>query len=179
MRDVVFVTGNDAKAAYLSRFLELPIEHMSLELDELQTPNLQMIVRHKLDQAYAHVGRPVLVEDVSLECTGLHGYPGTFIKWFLKAFDEVSFCGLFQNKDRSALARCMFGYFDGHTKQYFEGILKGSIAYTPTGDNGFGWDRIFIPEGYNTTRAALSAEDDRLTYERLKPLHEIAAFLRS
>ncbi len=179
MRSLIFITGNQRKADYLSKYLGHTIEHVKIDLDEIQSLDLKEVVRHKTLQAYEKVGRPVLVEDVSLEFKALGRLPGTLIRWFI---DEMSFenvCSLLNGKDRSATARCVFGYFDGKEEKYFEGSMNGKIAEKPAGSGGYGWDPIFIPEGYNVTRAELSEEDDRVTYLKIKPLSKLKIFFQS
>ena len=177
MKDVVFITGNQNKADYLSKYLGHHAEHIKVELEEIQSLDLKEVVRHKMLQAYAKVGRPVLVEDVSLEFTALKRLPGTFIKWFLEELTFEQICSLLNGKDRSATARCIFGYFDGKEERYFEGNMLGSIPEKPAGKGGYGWDPIFIPEGYTVTRAELSEEDDKITYLKIKPFEQVKAFL--
>ena len=80
---------------------------------------------------------------------------------------------------RDAVARCVFGYYDGDKVVLFEGSLKGSISDEPQGEKGFGWDKIFIPEGYTTTRAELSDQDDMKTYTTIKPFSQLKEFFDS
>ncbi len=49
----------------------------------------------------------------------------------------------------------MFGYFDGERLEVFAGELQGTMSEKPGFDNGFGWDRIFIPDGYTVVRSEL------------------------
>jgi len=177
MKDAVFVTGNQKKADYLGQLLGHPIEHMKVDVDEIQSLDLKEVVRHKVRQAYAKAGRPVLVEDVALEFAALGRLPGTFIKWFLGELSDDELCRLVDGKDRSATARCVFGYFDGTEETLFESSMRGRIAEHPAGTGGLGWDRIFIPEGFSVTRAELSSEDDRATYLRIKPIEQVRSFL--
>lgn len=177
MKEVVFITGNQSKADYLSKYLGHPVEHQKIDLDEIQSLDLKEIVLHKMRQAYEKIQKPVLVEDVSLEFDALGRLPGAFIRWFLDELGYERVCRLLDGKSRSATARCMFGYFDGQNEHYFEGSLKGKIPENPRGTGGYGWDSIFIPEGYEVTRAEMNEEDDRVTYLKIKPLEEIKAFL--
>lgn len=177
MKDVVFITGNQKKADYFAELIGHPVEHVNVDLDEIQSLDLRAIVKRKLHQAYAQVQRPVLVEDVALEFTAMGRLPGTLIKWFLEDMSHEQICHLLDGKDRSAMARCMFGYFDGTTETYFEGSMAGLVPETPAGTGGYGWDPIFIPEGYSVTRAELSAGDDKLTYLRIKPIEKVREFL--
>jgi inosine triphosphate pyrophosphatase len=177
MKDVVFITGNQHKADYLAELLGHPIAHTKLDQAEIQSLDLYEVVRHKLRQAYAQANRPVLVEDVALEFTALGRLPGTFIKWFLEELSHEGVCRLLDGKSREAIARCVFGYFDGEKETYFEGSMKGFIPEKPLGTGGYGWDPIFIPEGYSMTRAELSPEDDRKTYMQIKPIDQVREFL--
>jgi inosine triphosphate pyrophosphatase len=179
MKRVTFITGNKNKAEYLAEYLGFPVEHIKLDLDEIQSLDLKEVVRHKVRQAYKEVEGPVLVEDVSLRFTALGQLPGTFIKWFLDELGLEGLCRLIDGKDRTAVASCVFGYFDGETEKYFEGSLNGTVAQNPTGDGGFGWDQIFIPEGYDVTRAELSKEDDAKTYLQIKPFEALKTYLAS
>jgi inosine triphosphate pyrophosphatase len=177
MKRVTFITGNKNKADYLAEYLGFPVEHIKLDLDEIQSLDLREVVKHKVRQAYNEVNGPVLVEDVSLRFTALGGLPGTFIKWFLNELGLEGLCRLVDGKDRTAVASCVFGYYDGETEKYFESSLNGTVSEHPTGDGGFGWDQIFIPEGYKVTRAELSKEDDAKTYLQIKPFAELKSYL--
>lgn len=177
-KKIYFITGNVGKAKYLSRFLGMKIFHKKIDLDEIQSLNLQEIVQKKVREAYRIIQAPVLVEDVSLEFASLGGLPGPFIKFFVDNMKLENICNLPQNNNRRATARCVFGYFDGQTEKYFSGELSGKIAKQPRGNNGYGWDKIFIPDGYGrNTRAELSKEYDQETYLKLKPLEEIRKYL--
>ena len=75
MQSITFITGNQKKADYLAKYLGFPIEHEKINLDELQSLDLREIVEHKVKQAYTKVGKPVIVEDVSLEFLALGKLP--------------------------------------------------------------------------------------------------------
>lgn len=176
---ITFITGNQNKADYLSKFLDYPVDHVKLDLDELQSLDLKKIVEHKVKQAYELIHKPVIVEDVSLGFKALGGLPGPFIKFFVENMSLEDICKLLDNKNRNATAGCVVGYYDGKDMKLFEGCLDGEISIKPEGENGFGWDKIFIPEGYKVTRASLNKEDDRITYLKIKPLDKLKAYLET
>ena len=68
-KNITFITGNQDKADYLAKYLGLPVKHIKLDLDEIQSLDLSSIVEHKVRQAYDKIKTPVIVEDVSLEFT--------------------------------------------------------------------------------------------------------------
>lgn len=178
MASVTFITGNQAKADYLAKYLDFPVAHHKLDLEEIQSLELAKIVDHKVRQAYGLLKSPVIVEDVSLEFTAFGQLPGPFIKFFIEQVPLETICRMLPDgMDRSATARCVFGYYDGQELKLFEGSMRGHISKQPAGDGGYGWDKIFIPDGYETTRASLPEEDDRKTYLQIKPFAPLKEYL--
>lgn len=179
MNKVVYVTGNQSKADYLARLLDVPLEHHKLDLDELQLEDPEALVEHKVRQAYEIIGRPVLVEDVSLHFDALGGLPGPFVKFFVEKPDGLErMCRMLDGfGTRTAQAVCTFGYHDGERTEFFVGKLVGVIANHPRGESGFGWDKIFCPEEYGgQTRAELGEAEDASTYATLKPVAALRRF---
>lgn len=177
--NITFITGNQSKADYLAKYLDFPINHTKIELDEIQSLDLKKVVEHKVLQAYKKVGKPVLVEDVSLEFKALGRLPGTFIRFYTEEMSFETICRTLDGLSRDATARCVFGYYDGDKIKYFEGHLDGTIAKHPAGENGFGWDKIFVPEGYDVTRASLNEADDKSTYLKIKPLKSLKEYFQN
>jgi len=174
--NATFITGNSKKAEYLEKLLGLKIKNHKLNLDEIQSLNVSEIVEHKVKQAYNLLGSPVLVEDVSLEFEELNGLPGPFIKFFVDNVPFERVCNLVK-ENRKATARCVFGYYDGNILKLIEGKLEGTVAKEPKGENGYGWDKIFIPNGYEITRAEMNEEDNHKTYMISKPIEKVREFL--
>jgi non-canonical purine NTP pyrophosphatase (RdgB/HAM1 family) len=179
MTNITFITGNQSKADYLAKYLDEPIQHRKIDLDEIQSLDLRTVVEHKVRQAYELVGSPVLVEDVSLEFEALGRLPGTFIRFYVEEIPFETICRTLDGLSRKATARCVFGYFDGKRITLFEGSLAGTIAEHPAGGGGYGWDKLFIPLGYTQTRAELNEADDKKTYLMMKPFDKIKAFLNT
>jgi inosine triphosphate pyrophosphatase len=176
-----FITGNQNKADYLSRMLDVQLDHRKVNLDEIQSTNLDEIVAHKVKQAYELVRKPVLVEDVALSFESLGGLPGPFVKFFVDAEDGLEkMCRMCDGlENRNARAECVFGYYDGERLELLRGGLDGVIADHPRGDGGYGWDQIFCPEGYESkTRAELINEQDEATYRTIKPITQLREFLQ-
>jgi len=182
VKNVTFITGNQHKADYLAKLLGMPLNHHKLDLVEVQSTSLKEVVEHKVREAYRHMNGPVLVEDVSLGFAALHGLPGPFIKFFVEQPDGLeNLCRMLDVFDnRSARGECVYGYYDGTKLELIHGGIDGFIADHPRGENGFGWDRIFCPEGYSgKTRAELSDEDYEAVYQVIKPLPLLRTFLQS
>lgn len=181
MTEPTFITGNQHKADYFARLMELPIAHQSVQLTEPQSLDLHEIVIHKLREAYAAVGGPVIVEDVSLEFTALSGLPGPFIKFFVEHSGTQACCRMLDGfSDRSATIRCTFGYYDGERFELFDSAQPGIISDEPRGANGYGFDQIFMHAGSELTRAEMTPEANEATYRDLmKPFAQVRDFLQS
>ena len=177
MPSITFVTSNKGKADYLAKYLHTPIRYEKIDVEEIQSMDLREIVNQKLESAYRHVHKPVLVEDVALEFHAFGRFPGPFIKFLLQESSLESTCRSLDSLSRKATARCVFGYFDGKEKIFFEGSLEGSIAEHPSkGPNGFGWDEIFVANGHDSVRSQLDDKTYEETYLAIKPIEQVRKF---
>ncbi len=179
MKEITFITGNQNKADYLAKFLDHPVKHQKLDLDEIQTLDVVELVEHKVRQAYDLIKSPVLVEDSSLSFKALGGLPGPFIKFFVDNIPLQDICDLLKGKDRGAVAKAVFGYYDGEILRIIESGLDGTIATSPAGSNGWDWDQIFISKHQTVTNSSLSKEEYAKTYLQIKPFAELKQFLQS
>lgn len=173
-----FITGNENKAKYVAQWLGADIPHHKLDLDEIQTLDLHELIDHKVKQAYDILKSPVLVEDAQLTFTALGNLPGPFIKWFI---EELGYDGLIKIldpfDDRSARGRICYALYDGREITYFEGGMQGVIAHEARGEGGFGFDRIFINDGYKVTRGEMTEEDYARTSYRKIALDKLKEYL--
>lgn len=177
MQSITFITWNQKKADYLAQYLWIEVLHQKIDLDEMQSLDLREIVEHKVRQAYDVAQKPVLVEDTSLRLEALGKLPWPFIKFFLQELWHEWICRLLDGKNRAATAQSMFGYFDGERLEVFVGELNGQITENPGFDNGFGWDRIFVPDWFHHIRSELNEADYKVTYLKVKPIEAVKEFL--
>lgn len=159
MQDIVLITGNAGKVAEISRLLGIEVHGQKVPLPELQATDVREVARAKAQAAYDQLKRPVLVDDTGLYITAWGELPGALIAWFL---DNVGCDGVLRMlagwDDRSARVVTALGYCDERGVQVFDGELTGSIAPEVRGENGFGYDPIFIPAGSDKTFAELTGE---------------------
>jgi XTP/dITP diphosphohydrolase len=167
MRTAVFVTGRPEKAREAER-LGFRFERVSLDLAEPQALDPFDVVEAKAREAYARVGRPVLVEDSGLGVRAWRGFPGALVKWLEKTAGLEGIARMLDAfPDRSATATCAVAYYDGQKIATGRGEVSGSIAPSPRGAGGFGWDSLFIPAGSDRTFAEMSGEEkDRISHRR-------------
>ena len=153
-----FITGNKGKLAEVQSILR-NVEALDIDLPEVQSLDVYEIIRAKLEEARKHHFGEFIVEDTSLYFEGLKGLPGPLIKWFMKTIGND---GLYKMAEAfgnfNAEAKTVIGYSDDQKNiSFYEGNIKGTIV-SPRGD-GFGWDPIFQPNGYDKTFGELSAEE--------------------
>ncbi len=164
---LVIVTGNPAKAQVIQAAIERPTTHIKLDLPEIQSVDVREVIEHKARGAYQAVGKPVLVEDTGLFVKAWNGLPGALVKWFLHTVGNDGICKMLASYDQlDAVAEACLGYFDGENFVAFSGVIEGSIARQPRGQGGFGWDPIFIPNGWEKTFAELTPEESQLVSMR-------------
>ncbi len=174
---ITLITGNAGKAEEVSRYLGMDIDHQSIDLEEIQSLNLEEIVKSKAMSAYAKIKAPVLVEDVALVFHSMGKLPGPFIKWFRKELTNEGLCRLLDGKDRKCTSTVCYGFCDGEDVKFFEGTMEGLVSDSPRGDNSFGWGPIFIPDGFQKTYAELSNEEQASVAMRNKALKKFRDFL--
>lgn len=182
MSRVTFITGNQNKADYLARHLDVELDHQKIDLDEIQSKDPVVIAEHKAKQAFKILKKPVLIEDVSLEFVAMDNLPGPFVKFFIESKNGGELlCRMLDNfADRSAVARCVYTYFDGSELKTFNSTCLGNISDTPRGENGYGWDTVFELDGMNgKTNAELDSADYDIFQTSLKPFDELKLFLET
>ena len=164
---LVFVTSRAEKAAEAAR-LGFSIERLDVDLPEPQALDPSEIVDAKARSAYALLERPVLVEDSGLAIRAWGGFPGALVRWLEKSAGVAAMAKMLDGfADRSATAVCAIAYCDGGEVVSARGEVSGSIAPTPRGSQGFGWDVIFVPDGATRTFAEMApAEKDRVSHRR-------------
>lgn len=184
MKPPIFITGNQAKADYLAKWLGHPIEHQKCDVDELQSLDLRDVVEHKARGAYEKIGKCVLVEDVALTFHAWGRLPGTLIKWHLEELGTEKLAHMMHNEtDRRATAAIAYGLYDGHKMHVFEGAVEGTIADQPMSSEHDGWkytaswNSIFIPDGYAKTYAQMTDQELQQCSHRYQAIVKLREFL--
>lgn len=178
----LFITGNQHKAYHMKNLLEMEIDYKALDLAEIQSKQPEIVIEHKVRQAYEIVRRPVFVDDYSLWLDELDGLPGPFIKFFVDAKNGIeNLCRIADGlTSRRATARAYFGYYDGKELTIIYGELKGEIVQNPRGDASYayGSDPVFAVDGYGgRTRAELDRDEYDIVYKEVRAIDEIKRFL--
>lgn len=176
-QSICFVTSSDEKVKEASLVLPFPVKRVHLELPELQSTDLEAVVRYKAEQAWRAVQAPVFVEDTSLRFLAWRHLPGPFIKHFIQNLGLLGIVdALSPAKDWRAEAITGVGYCEGGEVHYFEGRTSGTIVL-PSGKEVFGWDAIFRPHGSGRTYAEMSRQEKATHSMRSQAMRKFSAFL--
>ncbi|MEM7129888.1 MAG: non-canonical purine NTP pyrophosphatase [Chloroflexota bacterium] len=175
---LAIATSNVNKVNQIESHLGRPLQQIDIDLPEIQAVQVRDVIEEKTRTAFEQVGHPVLVEDTGLYIHAWNGLPGALIRWFLKSVGTQGICQMLAEfEDRSAKAETCIGFCDGNEFHCFSGTVEGSIARSPRGDYGFGWDPIFIPSGSDKTFAEVPPEEKLAIDMRRVAALELKSFL--
>jgi len=137
----------------------------------------------KAQQIANRFGIDCFADDSGLEVQALQGAPGAHTAHYAgpERDDGKNMDLLLKNLQgqlyRQAQFRTVIALLQGGATQIFQGTLSGSIADSKQGTNGFGYDPIFIPDGYSCTVAQLSMDEKNKISHRSKAVKQLAVFL--
>jgi XTP/dITP diphosphohydrolase len=174
-----FVSTNPGKYRELRDVLGtfgVDVRWVRRELPEPQADDLETVVRSKLD-AVATVRPPVVVEDSGLFVPSLAGFPGVYSAHFLKIWGFGPLLELLQHRDRAAYFRSVIGLRTEGRRTVFVGEVHGSIARRAAGRHGFGYDPIFVPDGWSRTFGQAPADAKNAISHRGRALQQLGAAL--
>ena len=157
--ELVMITSNVNKASEFERLLSMPVVHHELDLVEIQSTDVAEVAKHKATEAYKQIKKPCFADDTGLTINAWGNLPGALIRWFL---DEVGTEGVLRMlesfDDRTATVTTALAYCDEEGVKIFTGRVEGFLSDAPKGENGFGYDEIFVPDGQELTFAQMTTE---------------------
>lgn len=122
----------------------------------------------KANAGFLHTDLPTIADDTGLEVDALNGAPGVYSARYAgekASYDDnvnkllAELRPISVSEKRTARFRTVIVYTDRRQRVYFEGLCEGFIALEPKGENGFGYDPVFYPEGEDRTFAQMSKEE--------------------
>ena len=147
-------------------------------------PNLEGNAAKKSNQLFEFTGLPTMSDDTGLEVTSLGGAPGVYSARYAGETStdqqnrELLLKNLSDHKERRAQFRTVIAFTTNSGTFLFEGVCPGQIALTESGANGFGYDSVFIPDGFETSFAEMDAAAKNSISHRARALSKFASHLR-
>lgn len=188
-KKLVFATNNAHKLEEIASILGDKIELLSLkdihcQADIPETANtLEGNAIQKAEYIHQHYGMDCFADDTGLEVEALNGAPGIYsARYAGEGHDsEANMKKLLENmqdkENRKAQFRTAICLIMDGEKHLFEGIVKGEIIKEKKGGAGFGYDPIFVPEGYDLTFAELGNDIKNTISHRAKAVEKLCSFL--
>ena len=188
-KKLVFATNNAHKLEEIASILGDKIELLSLkdihcQADIPETADtLEGNAIQKAEYIHQHYGMDCFADDTGLEVEALNGAPGIYsARYAGEGHDaEANMKKLLENMQDKENRKAQFHtaiclIMDGET-HLFEGIVKGEIIKEKKGGAGFGYDPIFVPEGYDLTFAELGNDIKNTISHRAKAVEKLCSFL--
>ena len=190
MKKIVFATNNKHKLDEIRKILSDKFEIVSLhdigcDVDIPETGDtLEDNALMKAEYVKQHFGLDCFADDTGLEVEVLNGAPGVHSARYAEGTDHDSEANmdkllreLGNNNNRKARFRTVIALlFNGET-HLFDGIVNGNIISERHGTEGFGYDPIFVPDGYEQTFAELGMEIKNQISHRARAVNKLAVFL--
>ncbi len=150
------VTGNLDKLTEADRMCGFSLQHVEIDLPEIQSSNLAAVASEKAREAWRRLQQPVIIDETSLELAALNGFPGPLVKFMLDAVGPEGIAGTARAlANAAASAACLLVLYDGRDMVFGQGRTEGRLVLPPRGASGFGFDTVFEPEGETLTFAEL------------------------
>lgn len=187
---MVVATNNAHKLKEIAAILGQEIELLSLKdiqcfADIPETADtLEGNARQKAMYIYENYGMDCFADDTGLEVEALGGAPGVFSARYAgeghdsEANMQKLLKELAGKENRKAQFRTVICLIRGGKEYLFEGIVKGEIIQEKRGGEGFGYDPIFVPEGYDLTFAELGDDVKNTISHRARAVEKLCQFLK-
>lgn len=189
MKKIVFATNNKHKLDEIRKITTGKIEILSLadincheDIEETGTTleeNAFIKARYVKDK----YGYDCFADDTGLEVEALNGEPGVYSSRYAGANcnpedNMIKLLSELRDSDnRNAQFRTVIAAITNGSEHLFEGVVKGSIIEEKRGSNGFGYDPVFMPDGYGLTFGEMSDDVKNEISHRGVAMERFIAFL--
>jgi XTP/dITP diphosphohydrolase len=189
--NLIFATNNPSKLAEVmdmlsDNYILTGLSDINCSEDVAETADtLEGNALIKARYVKDHYGYDCFADDTGLEVEALDGEPGVYsARYAGPAHDsQANIRKLLQalegETNRKARFRTVIALALKGKEYVFEGIIEGNITESPRGNNGFGYDPVFVPDGFTKTFAELSDQEKNAISHRAKAVHQLAWFLSS
>ena len=189
-RQLIFATNNQHKANEINAILGTAfkvctLREAGIEID-IPEPHatLEENAREKTSTIYRLTARDCFSEDTGLEVEALGGAPGVksarYAGEHCNTDDNIDklLTELANQENRKARFRTVISLIENGTEKQFEGICEGAIDWKKNGEQGFGYDPIFIPSGATNSFATMSMDEKNKYSHRKKAVEKLIAYLQ-
>lgn len=189
MMELLFATNNRNKLREVSEIMPAGIKVLSLAQKDIHedipetSPTIEGNALQKARYVHAITAGDCFADDTGLEVEALGGEPGVrSARYATDGHDDAANIKLLlKNLDgkenRKARFRTVVALILDEKEYLFEGIIEGTIASTPKGEGGFGYDPLFVPDGYSESFAQMSELQKNNISHRGRAIRKLVDFL--
>jgi len=186
--ELIFASHNENKVQEIRKMLPESIQLLSLNdidfHDEIEETGstLEENARIKAETIFKLAGKPVFADDSGLFVEALGGAPGVYSARYagtgntkdniIKLLAELG-----DSRNRSAYFMTIFCMINGNGIFYLDGKAEGKVIEQPRGMEGFGYDPVFVPDGFTETFAEMAPEKKNQISHRSKAVHKLINFV--
>lgn len=189
MKQLVFATNNKYKATEVEALLDgiyqvLTLKDIGCDTDIPETGNsFAENAAMKSHFVLNNYQLSCFADDSGLEVPALNNEPGIYSARYSGQRDDLANMNLLLQKmegkqEREARFKTVICFSQEGQDCFFEGVIEGVLTEAPMGDKGFGYDPIFIPNGYDKTFAQMSAAEKNAISHRAIATNKLIAFLK-
>ena len=189
IRDLVFATNNKHKSEEVNKLLAGKYNVLNLHdigcFTDIPETGDSFAANALLKSSYVvkNYGIDCFADDSGLEIEALNNEPGIFSARYSGSRDDAANINLVLKKmqglsNRRANFKTVISLIKDGSEYLFEGTVFGNIRNEVSGSQGFGYDPIFEPEGYNITFAEMSMASKNEISHRALAMKKLMAFLK-
>ncbi len=188
--ELIFASHNENKVNEIRQMLPDSIQLLSLNdigfHDEIAETgsSLEENAKIKAETIFNLNGKPVFADDSGLFVEALSGAPGVYSARYAgtgNSQDNIRklLAELGENENRLAYFMTVFCIISQNGAFYLDGKAEGNITKQPKGVEGFGYDPVFLPHGFNKTFAEMTHEEKNQISHRHKAVQKLINFVRN
>jgi len=176
---IYFATTNKHKLKEVREILApIRVEQADIEAPEPRSDSFQEVAEFKARYAWEKFRKPLIVEDAGIAIKALKEFPGPFSAYVFGKIGNEGILRLMDGKkDRTAKFISVISYLkESSAPVSFIGELKGQISQEIRGENGFGYDPIFIPESHTETMGEMPQNEKNNISHRRQSLEKFISW---
>ena len=190
MTEIIFATNNahklsEVQALLGDKFHLVTLRDCGITEDIPETADtLEGNASQKSHYLYDRVGKNCFADDTGLEVEVLGGAPGVRSARYatdghdFEANNRLLLKNLEGEANRNARFRTVISLVLDGEEYLFEGVVEGRITESAAGCGGFGYDPLFVPDGYDCTFAEMSADEKNAISHRGRAVQKLVEFLK-
>lgn len=177
----LFVTSNEHKFKEIRATMEkegIGLEWERTKYMEIQADTTAEISLDSARRLSESIKTDFFLEDTGLYIDSLNGFPGPYSSYVASTVGNEGILNLLAGKERAGRFLTVITYCSNGVFNQFDGVLEGRISKKVSGSFGFGFDPVFIPEGYNVTLAEMTVDEKNEISHRSRALSKLIEFMK-